>query len=538
MSHNHNGFLRRPVSRRTVMKGAAGTAAALCATGIAGKSYQRALAAQAQIDRAALLAETDPERAGELALITTKKDAFKGQTVRFQGLSNANFHVNVFRPFARAWEEATGATVEWIEVTQADSFSKMFQAISTNTINFDVLEGSGGWEGDLLGGGHCLAMPDAVKNDPNYAFNDIVSYLQGPTRTWDGVTYGASIDGDMHHFNYRKDVFSNADLAVDWTASGGQGDWGPPKTWQQVQAYSKFLAGKEVDGEPLYGILDSMARSGGVGQYFLNSRASAYGKHPDDPAFFFDPDMTPRINNPAFVRALQDMIDTLPAAPPDQENADLLKNLGNFLAGTGTMAHWWADIGSNVYTSPDSIVQGKVGYDLLPGSDDVYNSSTKQFETLPAGPNQAPYLAFLGWGLYVMKGTEAAGISEAAWDLVLHLTGKDASLWMNIHPSGMNPWRESHFNADDWVVTGFPKDEAQQYLDSIRNSYNHPNRIVDLRIPGQGQYWDAAEAEWTRAITGEVSAQAALDAAAQRWNEITDTLGRENQVKLYQASLG
>ena len=86
--------------------------------------------------------------------------------------------------------------------------------------------------------------------------------------------------------------------------------------------------------------------------------------------------------------------------------------------------------------------------------------------------------------------------------------------------------------------SGFPVAEAGEYLKSIQDSYNHENRIIDLRIPGQGQYWDAAEAEWTRAITGEVSAQEALDAAAARWNEITDTLGRENQVKLYQASLG
>ncbi len=525
----------RPLSRRGVLKAATGAAAAFYATGVPGKAYRRAIA---QDDpRTQLLAESDPERAGALALKTTKEGAFAGQTVRFQGLSNAGFHVNVFRPFARAWEEKTGATVEWIEVTQAESFQKMYQAISSDTVAFDVLEASGGWEGDLLGGGHCVAMPAEYLEGANYDLKDVVPYLQSPTRTWDGVTYGASIDGDMHHFNYRRDVFADADLAAEWTAAGGEGQFGPPTTWQQVQAYSQFFQGKEFDGQPLYGILDSLAPSGGVGHYFFNSRASAYAKYPGDPAFFFDPDMTPRINSPAFVRALEDMVAALPAAPPDQTNAELLRNLDNFLAGTGTMCHWWADIGSNVYTNDSSLVQGKVGYSVLPGSPDVYNPQTGQFETLPE-PNFAPYLAFLGWGLYVMNEADQNGVAAAAWDLVDHLTGRDASLWMNIYPSGMNPWRESHFNAADWVQTGFPQEEAQQYLDSIRDSYNHPNRIVDLRIPGQGQYFEAAEAAWTRAITGEVSAQQALDDAATRWNEITDTLGRERQVELYQASLG
>jgi len=136
--------------------------------------------------------------------------------------------------------------------------------------------------------------------------------------------------------------------------------------------------------------------------------------------------------------------------------------------------------------------------------------------------------------------SEAAGqrgVSEAAWDLVKHLSSRDITLWMNIYPSGMNPSRESHFNAADWTIAGYPEADAPQYLDSIADSYNHPNRIVDLRIPGQGEYWIAAEDEWTRAISGELSAQEALDNAAAAWEEITDRYDREAQKALYTASI-
>ena len=535
MSNANSGPVGQKLTRRAAVKAATGAAAAFYAGGIHGKSYSRA---RAQDDiRADLLATNDPEEAGRIALRTqVEQGAFSGQTVRFQGLSNANYHVNVFRPLSRAWEEHTGATVEWIEVSQADSYPRMFQAISSDTVNFDILEGSAGWEGDLLGGGHCLPMPESVLQDPGYAFDDIVPYLQGPTRTWDGVVYGASVDGDMHHFNFRKDVFGNPDLAAEWTSSGGEGEFGVPTTWQQVNAYSEFLAGKEFEGQQLYGILDSL-RVDNTSQYFFHSRASAYGKHPDDPAFLFDLDMTPRINSPAFVRALEDMIAAIPYAPPDQQNADLLQNLDNFLAGTGTMCHWWADVGSNVYTNPNSLVQGKVGFSILPGSPDVYNHGAGEWESLPE-TNHAPYLAFLGWGLYVMNEAERSGVVEASWDLISHLTGRDISAWMCVYPSGMNPWRNSHFDAAEWEVSGLPLEEGDEYLRSIQDSYNHPNRIMDLRIPGLGQYWGAAEAEWARAISGEVSAQEALDAAAARWDEITDSLDRERQTELYVASLG
>jgi multiple sugar transport system substrate-binding protein len=554
MTEISDKFRRARVNRRTVLKSATGAAAAMCATGMVGKSYQRALAQESVREQILQIPGTgvtpndaDMERVGELCLRTENQGAFQGQTVRFQGLSNANAHNNVFRPLSRAWEEATGATIEWIDVTQADSYPRMSQALSANAVDFDILEGSGTWEGEVLGGGFCVPMPDWVRNDPGYDFDDIVPYLQGPTRTWDGVIYGASIDGDMHHMNVRTDVFGDPGLADEWAASGGEGEWGIPQTWQQVQAYSEFMDGKEFEGQDLYGILDVLARGGGVSNWFFMSRASAYAKHPDDPAFFFDPtDMTPKINSPAFVRALDDMINALQWAPPDQANADLLKTLGDFLAGTGSMAHWWSDIGSNVYNNPASIVQDKVGFTILPGSPDVYNWQTQSWDTVTGsgapgelGPyNYAPYLAFLGWGLYVMNATEERGVSDAAWDLVNHLTGRDISMWMMVYPSGQNPWRTSHFNAEEWTVAGYPEDYAKNYLDSIADSYTHPNRIDDLRIPGAGQYWILAEDAWTRAITGEIDAQTALDQAAAAWNDLTDQLGRENQLALYQASTG
>jgi len=58
-----------------------------------------------------------------------------------------------------------------------------------------------------------------------------------------------------------------------------------------------------------------------------------------------------------------------------------------------------------------------------------------------------------------------------------------------------------------------------------------------LRIPGQGEYWIAAEDEWTRAVSGELSPQQALDNAAAKWEEITDKYDREAQKELYTASI-
>jgi len=114
MSGKHDRFLIRPASRRTVLKAATGAAAAFCATGVAGKSYRRALAQDSV--RAQILqipgaggspSEQDMQRVGELTLNTsrTAAGAFQGQTLTFLGLNNAGLHNLVFRPLSAAWGE-------------------------------------------------------------------------------------------------------------------------------------------------------------------------------------------------------------------------------------------------------------------------------------------------------------------------------------------------------------------------------------------------------------------------------------------------
>lgn len=537
--------IHRAVDRRTVLKAATGAAAGLYAWGLPGKSYQRALAQDDVL--AQILAipgaggqptEADMEQVGELCLRSTKQGAFAGQTVTFIGLNNAGYHNNIFRPLSRAWEEHTGATIQWIDVPQAEIFSKVQQGIATGEIEFDVMEGGAPWEGDILGRGLANEMPDWVMEQVD--LSDYVKLLQAPVGTWEDVTYRISIDGDCHNFNVRSDVFSNPELAEEWSASGGEGDWSVPTSWQQVHAMTPFLNGKQVDGSDIYGYLDVVKPGGGFSWYFFASRASAYAKNPASPAWLFDPEtMAPYVNNPAFTRALQDMVDVIGDEPPDQINADLLVTLGQILGGTGAMTAWWGDVGSNVYTSDTSVVQDKMTFSILPGSPDVYNNANGDWDTVGEGElNFAPNEAYIGWGLYVMEKSAERGVSEAAWDLAAHLGGKDLSTWTAIYPSGFQPYRNSHFELPYWTDAGYPAEFAEAYLASQADSYNHPNGAIEPRIPGIFDYYIAAEEEVALAVAGEKTVQEALDAAAARWEEITDRNDRDTQISLYQAALG
>jgi multiple sugar transport system substrate-binding protein len=538
------------MSRRSMLKGAAG-AAAMAAVGAPSFNVRTAFA---QDDlRAAILkipgvgagqpTDADWQKVGEMCLGPTKQNVtegeFKGVELSFMGLNNQNVHNVLFRGLSKAWADYTGATINWIDLAQADYNARLQQSIATGTVDFDVIEMGAPFEGDVCGKGLASVMPDWVAKQID--MDDYVGYLKAPVGTWDGKTYRVSCDGDCHNFNYRSDVFSDAALAEEWKKAGGAGEWGVPKTWQQVNAATKFLKGKQLNGQDLYGYLDPCKGWGGFAFYFLGSRATAYAKHPDDRAFLFDPDtMKPRVNNPAWVRAIQDVLDSLPSLPADQLNADPgTTGFQQFLAGTGSMLAWWGDIGSNVKTNDSSVVGDVTAFDILPGSDDVYNAKTGQWEKLASGPNYAPNMAYIGWGIYVMARVDAdAKKQKAAWSLAAHLGGKDISLWMAAYPSGFQPYRQSHFNVAEWTAAGYDEAFIKNFLDSQANSYNHPNAAIEPRIPGIFQYYSVAEDELAKIYAGQATAQAGADAIAAAWEKITDQLGRDNQIKLYKASLG
>jgi multiple sugar transport system substrate-binding protein len=555
---DYERYLR--ISRRDLLKGTAAMGA-LAATGALGFTAAPAYAATAITDaekalRAQLLqipgvgkgspTDADWQKVGELCLGATKASVkegeFAGVELAFMGLNNQNLHNMLFRGFLKPWEAYTGAKISWIDLAQADYNARLQQSVATGTVDFDIIEMGAPFEGDVCGKGLTSEMPDWVAQQVDV--DDLVNYLKPPVGTWDGKRYRVTIDGDTHNFNYRTDYFADADLAKAWDANAdkaGLTKWGVPKTWQQVQAVTKFLKGKQIGGQDAYGYLDAPKPWGGFGFYFLGSRATAYAKHPDQKAFLFDPEtMKPYINNPAWVRAIQDVIDALPSEPPNQINADPNETgFSQFLGGTGSMCVWWGDIGAAAKTSDTSVVGDVTGFDILPGSDDVYNNKTGKWETLASGPNFAPNLAYLGWGIYVMKRVDSdEKKKKAAWSAAAHLGGKDLALWTAAYPSGFQCYRNSQHDIDEWVSAGYDKAYITSYLDSQFNSYNHPNGAIEPRIPGIFQYYSLAEDILSNTFAGKMKAQEGADAIAAAWEKLTDQIGRDNQIKLYKASLG
>jgi len=543
-------LVRAGATRRELLKGAASMAAVAAASAGPLGALTRQASAQDNV-RAQILqipgvgkgspTDADWQKVGELCLGATKASVaegeFAGVELTFMGLNNQNLHNFLFRGFLKPWEAYTGAKISWIDLAQADYNARLQQSIATGTVDFDIIEMGAPFEGDTASKGLLDEMPDWVATQIDA--DDLVGYLKAPVGTWDGKSYRITIDGDCHTFSYRKDYLT------DPAISGATGMTEAPTTWQQVNEFSTKVKGQKdpLTGLDAYGFLDPLKGWGGFGFYFLEDRASAYAKHPDDNAWLFDPDtMKPRVNNPAWVQAIQDVMDLIAAGayPSDQINADPgTTAFQQFLAGTGGALCWWGDVGSSARTSDTSVVGDVVGFSINPGSDRVYNSKTSEWET-PATPNFAPNMAYIGWGIYVTSRVSADEKKrKAAWSAAAHLGGKDLSLWTSAYPSGFQPYRQSHFNYDEWESAGYDRAYIEDYLGSNLDSYNHPNAAIEPRIPGIFQYYSVAEDELAKGFAGQYkSAQETADAIAAAWEKITDQIGRDSQIKLYKASLG
>ena len=469
-----------------------------------------------------------------------KEGEFKGVELTFMGLNNQNLHNLLFRGFLKPWEAYTGAKITWIDLAQADYNPRLQQAIATGTVDFDIIEMGAPFEGDVCGKGLTSEMPDWVKKQID--IDDYVDYLKPPVGTWNGKTYRVTIDGDCHNFNYRTDYFSDPDLAKAWKDAGNQGEWGVPKTWQQVQAVTKFLKGKKIKGQDALRLSRCAEALGRVRLLFprqprhrlrqASGRQGLAVRRRHDEAAHQQSGLGarhPGRDRRAALRARRSdqrrsEHHRLPAVPGRHRLDGPL--VGRYRLERQDQRHLGHRRRLRLLAS-------------CPGSDDVYNSKTGTWEKLASGPNYAPNWPISAGASTSWPGSTATKQAEGG----LERRGpsrRQGSVALDARPirPASSPTATAISTFREWVAAGYDEAFITSYLNSEVNSYNHPNAAIEPRIPGIFQYYSVAEDELTKIFAGRYDAQTGADNIAAAWEKLTDQIGRDKQIELYKASLG
>lgn len=436
------------------------------------------------------------------------------------------------------FEAATGARVNIIAVPFSDLYQKILTDWASGTNSIDAAVFAPQWMVDYIAGGYLEDLTDRVAADPAIEQDDVSAFFRDFSERYNGRVYMKTLDGDFHMMYYRKDVLEAAGQAV-------------PRTWDEYLEVAAAVHGQDMndDGTPDFGSCIAKKRNAQSYWFVMDVVGSmTQSKGTSQGAFFDTADMTPLVDNEGFRKALDFLAESTRYGPPDELNLDVSDTRPLFASGRCALNLDWGDVGTISIDPVNSKVIGKWGAAITPGSREVVNWETGALEPCTAdtcphaidGVNHAPFAAFGGWG----GGINAAAdprIRDAAFAYFSFMTQPaQSNLDVTIGGTGFNPYRSSQLTFSElWENAGMTEAEAENYLGAINASLSSPNMILDLRIPQNQRYQQVVlDLAISRFLADEIDKEATVRTVMDGWNEITDELGRDEQLAIYKATIG
>ncbi|MAE08869.1 MAG: hypothetical protein CL661_08945 [Bacteroidetes bacterium] len=435
------------------------------------------------------------------------------------------------------WGKKTGHQVEVVEAAFSDIFPKVQQAAAIRSDAFDLLLVANIWMADMVGWNYVIPLDKYIK-DPAVQYDlDVPSGIKRKN-TFNEKTYGLIADNDNHYLFYRKDILGNPEYQLKFGKKYGYTYNVPPRTIDELIDVAEFFNNWDWDndGKNEYGFVRSTKR-GAQTYWYSFSWAAPYTVIPnfsiDTPGImFFDPNtMKPLVNTPGFVKGIEKWYEmgqrgTAPGLDWDRGNV-----INEIILGNAAMAIDWGDIGPSTYKS-ESVVQGKIGYALPPGSNEYWDWRTNKWVKTKT-INRAPVHCFNGWSWFI---TSTSSNPDIAADFMKYMLSPEVSSVDVASPdSGYQPWRNSQLEGlENWEKNGWERSDAQAYLQNTIDVTNAPNAVIDMRIPGASNYSEAIyETYLTTILSGENNVQQAMDIVAKEWESLTERLGRDKQIEFY-----
>jgi ABC-type glycerol-3-phosphate transport system substrate-binding protein len=254
---------------------------------------------------------------------------------------------------------------------------------------------------------------------------------------------------------------------------------------------------------------------------------------------YFDENMNPTINTPQAVEALDMYKEIIKFGPPGGESMDLSQTIQRWQSGADVMSIWWIDLAEFTVQQQGLERAEDQGADIVPGwkQDDgsINHRSISLWCRTLSIPKNLPQ-----------------DVKDAAFYFIYRMSHPQVSDYIVADPyCGTDPYGASHYTDEAaqhylepnpqrgtdnelWAVnTGIFKNfsTAREHLDGgLKNvQVGYPQFYWE----GTPEYADALGRNISKAVTGELSSQQALDEAAEEWVKIVQKLGIDKQKAQY-----
>ncbi|MBA7496265.1 hypothetical protein ES702_06864 [subsurface metagenome] len=474
-----------------------------------------------------------------------KTKPYRGITIKVLSLK-ANISETAVH-FAKQWNELTGGNCRVVSVPFAAFHQKVFMDLVTGRGEYDAFINGDWFYGDyFLPEKPYIISIEQFMDDPKYPEWDPESLLPAlqTVYKWNGKWYGVPNDCDSHVMYYRRDILTNPEYQARFKTKYGYDLPAPPETVDQFLDVAEFFNGWDwdKDGKKDYGVTMHM-RTGGQGMFHFISWAAAYVISPENARFWFNPEtLDPLINSPGHVKALEDFVRLVKYGPPAMLGWDLGEAWDLALKGDAVLTFTWGDLGALAQDEKESVIKGKIGAAPMPGTMRAYDPIAKKWIEFDK-PNRVGNVLGGSWHGVISRYSKHP---EITYDFLSYMAEKDNAFWAFVRGyTGIDPGRtfaflEPYGTADikDYTEQGWHLDDVKPYTDAYYLNYTNPLQLPPMRISRADEYLRALDVAQARVAMGELAAKEALDDLHGVFQEITDRVGKDKQMRIFKEAMG
>jgi multiple sugar transport system substrate-binding protein len=411
------------------------------------------------------------------------------------GQNEAPFHWQ-----ADAIKKKYGLDLKLIGLPFVGQYEKLVSELTARSAAYDLLVFPPYFLGDFVALGFLREIDHYTKMiDPK--LDDYLPVYRDPVIKRSGKLYALMYDGDNLQVTYRSDLFNDPTEQQNFKAKYGW-DLAPPKNWDQFMQIAEFF----TRPPKLYGTA-FYAQRGFCYAWFINIFAGLGGR-------WFSDDMKPGINSELGVKALEILVKQRDYAPPNILQIGYPELNEAFLNGSTAMVVQWNDLPLKVGDAKMSKVVGKASFAPCPSR------------------TYMPYSRVMAVSAFSRR-------PEDAYKVAAHMQMPDVDVtYFYDSGCGEDPYRRSSLNWEAATKNhlGGPALDpasAKAYVAAIEAGLK--DGYPELSIPGAPRYLDILDLYVSQALAGSLKPKAALDAAANEWNSITQAEDADSQKAAYAA---
>ncbi|MDA7859365.1 hypothetical protein OAU26_04335 [Mariniblastus sp.] len=425
---------------------------------------------------------------------------------------------------ARQWRALEDGELELVGMSVEDFIANDFDA--PEDLAVDVLVYPPEMIAELVNRARIRKVPTDLIQSSDFNKIGLLKHFRVSVIRHEGETWAVPLGAPNFSLLVNSKVVSEKSIPNNWSRMG--------RALSQISSYDEG----NPDGFQYLAKVDMPLAESWAAWTFLARAAPSVCNRGKLSTVFDRENIQPLINLPPFVEALEQLKSIASERSYELDPAGVFRLMQG---GKSAIAMSWPSIafdpslnqlveeeGSEKLTTEQTIADFSVH--PLPGALRWYDQKSERW--IIRKKSDEKRVGLIGFSGLVASVAKESLNEQTAWGFLKWLPDKAISKVTMAECAISGPFRASHLGemvrwTGDWV----PESAAFEYADVIEQNHQRGVVLMFPRIPQASRYLEVLDIAVRRVIAGEAEAQAALDAVARRWDEMTDEIGRESQRK-------